>query len=203
MAGILYIVSAPSGAGKTTLCKMAADNIPNLRHSVSYTTRPARPGETNGIDYNFIDDAVFDAMIKRGDFLEYAGVFGKRYGTSRVDLKRLLAQGADVLLEIDVQGAESVRRTLDDGVFVFVLPPSVAECRKRLESRGKDHPEEIERRLAQAVSEIKRAFDYEYVIINDNLESAFEELKAVIIAARVIKDRAAEKVKGLFGSLID
>lgn len=202
MAGILYIVSAPSGAGKTTLCKMAVEYFSSLRHSISYTTRPSRPGETDGVEYKFIDDAAFDAMIARGDFLEHANVFGKRYGTSRIDLERLLAEGVDILLEIDVQGAEEVRKTLNRGVFVFVLPPSVEECRKRLEARGKDLPEEIERRLALALAEIKRLFDYEYVIINDNLAAAFEELKAVILAETVRKDRATEKVRRLFGELL-
>lgn len=203
MAGILYIVSAPSGAGKTTLCKMAVERIHGLRHSVSYTTRPARPGETNGVEYRFINDAAFDAMIERGEFLEYAGVFGKRYGTSRIDLERLLAEGVDILLEIDVQGAEKVRKTIDGGAYVFILPPSVEVCRQRLEARAKDQPQQIARRLAEAMVEIKKVFDYDYVIINDDIDTAFEELKSVIIAERVRRGRAAEQIKRLFSGFLD
>lgn len=203
MAGILYIVSAPSGAGKTTLCKMAVERIQNLRHSVSYTTRPARPGETDGVEYRFIDDAAFDAMIERGEFLEYAGVFGKRYGTSRKDLERLLAEGADILLEIDVQGAEKVRKTIDGVAYIFILPPSVEVCKQRLEARAKDQPHQIARRLAEAMVEIKRVFDYDYVIINDDLDTAFEQLKSVIMAERVRGGRAIKEVTRLFGSFLD
>ncbi|MBI5885241.1 MAG: guanylate kinase [Deltaproteobacteria bacterium] len=203
MAGILYIVSAPSGAGKTTLCKMAVERISGLRHSVSYTTRPARPGETDGVEYRFIDDAAFDAMIERGEFLEYAGVFGKRYGTSRKDLERLLAEGADVLLEIDVQGAEKVRKTIDGVAYIFILPPSVEVCKQRLEARAKDQPRQIARRLAEAMKEIKKVFDYDYVIINDELDTAFEQLKSVIIAERVRGGRAMKEVTRLFGGFLD
>ncbi|MBI5562243.1 MAG: guanylate kinase [Deltaproteobacteria bacterium] len=198
--GILYIVSAPSGAGKTTLCKMAVDWFPGLRHSVSYTTRQPRPGEANGVEYWFVDDGAFDAMIRKGEFLEYAWVFGKRYGTSRKDLERLAAEGADVLLEIDVQGAAKVRDAISGGAYIFILPPSIEACRERLRARGKDGPEEIDRRLNEAVAEIRKALDYGYVIINDDLQTAFEELKAVIVSERVKRERTEARVRAIFGA---
>lgn len=184
MTGSLFIVSAPSGAGKTTLCKMAVDFFPGLRHSVSYTTREERPGETDGKEYWFVDDAAFDRMLANGEFLEYADVFGKRYGTSRKDLEALLKTGVDVLLEIDVQGALNVRKTLNKGAYIFILPPTMKACEDRLRYRRSDAPEDIQRRLKLAVEEIRHAFDYDHVIVNDDLEAAFERLKAVMIAEK-------------------
>ncbi len=198
--GVPFIVSAPSGAGKTTLCKMAVAFFPGLRHSISYTTRPPRDGEVDGEDYRFIDDAGFDRMVESGEFLEYAGVHGKRYGTSRKDLAGLLDEGTDVILDIDVQGAEKVRGRLSGGVYIFILPPSVEACEERLRSRGKDSPEEIKRRLKIALDEIKKAQEYQYIIINDNLTAAFEKLKSIMIAEKAASRRMMPRVAELFGA---
>lgn len=200
MAGIPFIVSAPSGAGKTTLCKRAVDYFTDMRFSVSYSTRKPRPGEVNGVDYWFVDDAVFDKMIADGDFLEYAGVYGKRYGTSKKDLEELLEKGWNVILEIDIQGAGKVRQRLSGGVYIFILPPSIKACEERLVSRGKDTPEEIKKRLTIAVEEIKKAPEYDYIILNDDLEDAFEKMKSVMTAERSKAARMFPKVKELFGS---
>lgn len=199
MGGIPFIVSAPSGAGKTTLCKKAVDFFPDLRHSISYTTRKPRNGEVNGADYWFIDDRVFDEMIARDEFLEYAGVYGKRYGTSKKDLDNLLSEGLSVILEIDVQGADQTRERLPGAIGVFILPPSIEACRVRLKQRGKDTPEEIEKRLKIALDEVNKASLYDYIIINDDLEAAFEHFKSVIAAEKARTPRMLEKVAGIFG----
>lgn len=200
--GTIFVVSAPSGAGKTTICNMAVDFSPGLKHSISYTTRPPRTGEKNGVQYWFTDDATFDRMIKDGEFLEYAGVFGKRYGTSRKDLESLVSQGVDVLLEIDVQGAENVRGKLPEATFIFVLPPSVKECEKRLKLRGKDSDAEIERRLKTAVGEIKKAPEYDYIIINEDLNAAFETFKSIIIAEKSNRANMLNAVIKIFGEYL-
>ncbi len=203
MRGIPFIVSAPSGAGKTTLCKMAVDFFPDLRHSISYTTRPPRDGEADGVDYRFVDDAAFDRMAERGEFLEHAGVHGKRYGTARKDLAAVIDAGLDIILDIDVQGAEKIKKTLEGGVYIFILPPSVEECERRLKTRAKDSPEEIEKRLRIALEEIRKAPAYEYIIINERLEEAFEKLKSVIVAERSKSARMMERVRKLFGARRD
>lgn len=196
--GIPFILSGPSGAGKTTLYKKAVDFFPDLRHSISYTTRPPREGDRHGEDYWFVDSDEFDRMVLEGEFLEYARVHGRMYGTSKKDLDEMLGEGLDVILEIDVQGADKVREVFRGGVYVFVLPPSVGACRERLTGRGKDSPEEIEGRLNIALQEIKRALDYDYIIVNDDLESAFERLKSVVVAERVRKDRVLKDVREVF-----
>ena len=200
MGGIPFIVSAPSGAGKTTLCKMAVDFFPDLRHSVSYTTRPPRPGETDGVEYRFVDDAEFDRMIEAGEFLEHAVVHGRRYGTARAVLTEVAEAGLDIIFEVDVQGAEKIKENLSGGVYIFIIPPSIDECRRRLKTRAKDSDEEIERRLQIAIEEISRAPKYEYIIINDELEDAFERLKAIIIAERSKSSRMMDRVIRLFGA---
>lgn len=202
MKGIAYIISAPSGAGKTTLCKMAASHFQEIRNSVSYTTRKARPGEVDGRDYWFVDDATFDRMVAADEFLEHAGVYGRRYGTSRKDLEALLEEGRSVILEIDVQGAAKVRETLKDGVYIFILPPSLEACEKRLVGRGKDSSEEIKKRLKIAEEEIRRAAQYDYIIVNDDLEKAFGELKAVMTATRSASARMQETLQELFGGIL-
>ncbi len=199
--GSSFIVSAPSGTGKTTLCKKAVDFFPDLRHSVSYTTRQPRPGEINGVDYWFVDEPAFDRMVERNEFLEYASVFGKKYGTSRKDLEGMLSRGLDVILDIDVQGAEKVMKTLTEGVYIFILPPSIEACEERLMLRGKDGPEEIKKRLKIAIDEIKKASGYEYIIINNELEQAFEKLKSIIISEKSKSKRMLKTVKEIFGSV--
>jgi guanylate kinase len=197
--GIPFIVSAPSGAGKTTLCKMAVEFFSEIGFSVSYTTRKPRDGEVDGVDYHFVDDRVFDGMVKKGEFLEHAGVHGSRYGTSRKDLETELGRGMDVLLDIDVQGAEQVQKHLEGGVYIFIVPPSVEDCEMRLKVRAKDSPGEIKKRVRASIEEIKRADAYEYIIINDDLDSAFERLKSVMVAERTRQKRVIGKVKEIFG----
>jgi len=202
MKGIAYIISAPSGAGKTTLCRMAAAHFPEIRNSVSYTTRKPRPGEVNGRDYWFIDDEAFDRMVAAGEFLEHAGVYGRRYGTSKKDLEALLEEGFSVILEIDVQGAANVRKRMEGGVFIFILPPSLKAAEERLSGRGKDTPEEMKRRLGIAVDEIRRAPEYDYIVVNDDLEKAFETFSSIIRAEKARSTRVKGALKGFFGGLI-
>ncbi|MFQ5442169.1 MAG: guanylate kinase [Thermodesulfobacteriota bacterium] len=197
--GIPFIISGPSGAGKTTLYRKAIESFSDLRHSVSYTTRGPRAGDVNGVDYWFVDDAVFDAMIDNNAFLEYAHIHGKRYGTSKKDLEAILAKGLNVILEIDVQGAVHMRERLAGGVYIFILPPSIDVCRQRLSARGKDSPEDIEKRLQAALDEIRSASQYDYLIINDDIESSFDKLKSIMIAEKSRKERLMERVRELFG----
>ncbi len=202
--GTAFIVSAPSGAGKTTLCNMVVKFFDELAFSVSYTTRPARVGEVDGAHYHFVDDANFEKMVVAGDFLEYAEVHGNKYGTSKKEVEDALARGEDVLLEIDVQGAEQVRGKIEGGVFIFIVPPSVKECERRLTVRAKDSAEVIKERVKVAVYEIKRAGDYEYIIINDDLLEAFSRFRAIIEGVKAGRKEAPDpatlkKVKEVFG----
>lgn len=181
-AGILFVISAPSGAGKTTLCKEIIDFFPALRHSVSFTTRPQRNGEQNGVDYHFVSRDDFDAMVGRGEFAEWAEVHGNRYGTAVETLERFRLEGCDVLLDIDIQGARQLRKNYRQGVYIFVLPPSFDELRRRLMGRNTDAPEVIARRLANAQLEVREAGSYDYLVINDVFDKALDELKAIIVA---------------------
>ena len=199
MRGIPFVVSGPSGAGKTTLYKKAVDFFGDLRHSISYTTRAPRPGETDGVEYHFIDDAAFDAMVERGEFFEYASVHGRKYGTSRADLEEMLGSGVDVMLEIDVQGAAKLKRVMDGGIYIFIIPPSIEECRARLKGRASDDPAEITRRLNIAIEEIKNAPDYDYIIVNDVVDEAFDSLRSVVRAERLRTVRTGERVREIFG----
>ena len=183
-AGSLFVISAPSGAGKTSLCKEVIDFFPSLRQSVSYTTRPMRPGEVDGIDYHFVTAEVFAAMVERGEFAEWAEVHGNRYGTALSTLAEAMAQGEDVLLDIDCQGAEQLRKTCRQAVFIFILPPSLDELMRRLQGRQTDSEEVIRRRLANARHEIAQVPLYDFVVINDQFATALEQLKAIIVAER-------------------
>lgn len=183
--GSIFIVSAPSGAGKTTLCAKVLGSIDNLRPSVSFTTRTPRKGEVNDLDYTFVSEQEFRAMAERGEFVEWAVVHGNLYGTSKRRLEENMNSGHDVLLDIDVQGARQIRDSLASGVFVFVLPPSMEVLRDRLEKRKSETAEDIERRLRRAVDEIKDYTLYEYVIVNDTLKDAVKRLGAIITADRL------------------
>jgi guanylate kinase len=194
VAGSLFVISAPSGAGKTTLVKLLLDRDAGVIHSVSYTTRAPRADEREGRDYNFVDVATFSAMRERGEFLEWAEVHGNFYGTSRVWLETQMMAGRDTLLEIDWQGAQQVRRLFPEAVTIFVLPPSVAELEKRLRTRGQDAEEVIQRRVAAAMGEMRHVGEFDFVIINNDLQVALNELGAVVRAARlrVATQRARE-----------
>jgi guanylate kinase len=178
--GRLFIVSAPSGAGKTTLCQKLSSIIQNLKHSVSYTTRCRRPGEVNNRDYTFINEAVFRRMANKDEFVEWAEVHGNLYGTSRKRLDAMLDKGIDVILDVDTQGARQIRKKYKDGIYIFILPPSRGALKKRLKKRMCNSKEEIQRRLKRAVDEIREYKKYDYVIINRVFDSAIEEMKAVI-----------------------
>jgi guanylate kinase len=182
--GLLFIVSAPSGTGKTTLAERLVQILPNLRMSRSYTSRPARAGERDGVDYNFISREQFDAMITRGEFLEWADVFGNLYGTSRPDTERLQDQGQDVVLVIDVQGAAQVKRGGIDHTSIFVLPPSFDILERRLRGRSADSEPAMQQRLAAARAEAGCYVDYDYVVINDQLEPTVVRLQEIIASER-------------------
>lgn len=182
--GRLFVVSAPSGTGKTSLCEATLSVVPNLRHSVSYTTRPPRPSEVPGRDYHFVDHAKFRAMIGDKAFLEWAEVYGHLYGTPGEPLRQWREKGLDVLLDIDTQGASQIRRLEPEAVSIFLLPPSLEVLRRRLEERRSDPPQEIARRLKKAKEEIIRYREYNYVIINDDFKSSVRQLEAIVLAER-------------------
>lgn len=179
---LLFIVSAPSGAGKTTLCKELAGVMPSLSHSVSHTTRKPRPGEKGGEHYYFISEEEFLGMRESGGFVEWAVVHGNLYGTSKMELDRLFSQGKDVILDIDTQGAQKIRDAGVEGVFIFILPPSMEELERRLRGRNSDDEEVIKKRLKRAVEEIREYDRYDYIIKNDNLLTALDTLKAIVTA---------------------
>jgi len=183
--GLLFVVSAPSGAGKTTLCKELVATVPDLRHSISYTTRKPRPGEVHGREYYFVDDAQFQAMVDRDEFAEWAPVYGHRYGTPRAALIEMMDKGIDVLLEIDSQGAMQIKRKFDDAVYVYIMPPSIEALRIRLQQRGGDSQEEINRRLQKAREELWSYREYYYIVKNDDMKQAIKELESIVLAERI------------------
>ncbi|SMO60973.1 guanylate kinase [Balnearium lithotrophicum] len=193
LKGLLVVISAPSGTGKTTLTHMLLKEFPNMEFSVSYTTRPPRPGEVNGKDYYFVDRETFERMVEEGDFLEWAEVYGNLYGTSKSQVLKALNEGKDIILDIDTQGALQVKKNFPEAVLIFVLPPSLSELERRLRRRGTDDEETIERRLKVAREEIKRAPLYDYIVVNDVLEVAFENLKSIIRAEKCKTERLAEQ----------
>ena len=197
----LFIVSAPSGAGKTSLVRQVVSDLPELEVSISHTTRGKRPGDVDGVDYFFTSREEFEGMIADDQFLEYADVFGNYYGTSLQAVQSKLSDGCDVILEIDWQGAAQVRQKLDEVVSIFILPPSRATLIERLKSRGQDSDEVIERRTAEAVAEMQQYHRADYLIINDDFDQALRELKAVILSFRVTKASQALRHAGLITSL--
>lgn len=183
--GILFVVSAPSGAGKTTLVKRLLERDRQVRHSISCTTRAPRPGEQDGREYHFVDIPAFCAMRDRGEFIEWAEVHGNFYGTSRVWIESQMQAGCDMLLEIDWQGAQQVRRLFPAATTIFILPPSTAELERRLRARGQDAEDVIQRRVAAALGEMRHVGEFDFVIINKDLQTASEDLAAVVRAARL------------------
>jgi len=191
MSGLLFVITAPSGAGKSSLIDALLKDDPRLKLSVSYTTRAPRPGEVNGREYHFVDDKTFLAMLERAEFLESAEVHGNRYGTSEAVIREALARGQDLVLEIDWQGAQQVRRLYPECHGVFILPPSVAELERRMRARGQDSDAVIRRRLASAEEEISHAPEFDYAIINKDFDEAKKDLQAIIRVERLRKARNA------------
>lgn len=178
--GNLFVLSAPSGAGKTSLAKALVGALPDLAFSISHTTRPPRPGEEDGVDYYFVDEAQFQEMIEGGMFLEHACVFDHRYGTSRAAVARLLAAGKDVVFDVDWQGARAIKQQMPQAHTIFLLPPSREALVERLAGRGQDSRKVIERRMRAAVSEIKHYREFDYLVVNDDFAAALEDLKAIV-----------------------
>jgi guanylate kinase len=183
--GLLFIISAPSGTGKTTLCKQIVAAIPGLWHSISCTTRKPRLGEEHGREYFFIEEKTFQDMVERNEFLEYAHVYGHWYGTPRKTLMDKMEQGIDVLLEIDVQGALQIKKKFADAVYIFILPPSMDILRSRLQSRASDSQEEIHRRLQKVKEEVWSFREYYYIVRNDDLAQSLRELQSIFLAERL------------------
>jgi guanylate kinase len=200
--GLLFVISAPSGTGKTTVVERLGER-PDLRRSRSYTSRPARTGETDGVDYNFVSRQTFEEMVRRGDFLEWADIFGNLYGTSRRDVEAFLAAGIDLVLVIDVQGARQVRRQVPDAVAIFVLPPSFDVLASRLRGRNQDSEASIERRLATARAEITSVDEYDYVVVNDDLDACVQEIDAIVAAERARKARRRATAAGIIRTFED
>ena len=201
-SGTLYIVSAPSGAGKTSLVTALTKDDQQIRVSVSHTTRAMRPGEEHGVNYHFVVHEEFKALIQQGDFLEHAEVFGNFYGTSRSALQHTLDQGYDLILEIDWQGAEQVRRLMPDARSVFILPPSQHALRQRLTHRGQDSESIIEARMTEAVSEMSHYVEYDFLVINDDFAAALEDLKAIFRANGLKQQPQQQRHRELLASLL-
>lgn len=201
-AGTLFIVSAPSGAGKTSLVAALVESIKGLRISVSHTTRTRRPGEVDGVNYHFTDRDRFMDMVGTGGFLEYAEVFGNLYGTSSHWVKDTLHQGEDVVLEIDWQGAQQVRRLMPEATSVFILPPSLEILAQRLRNRGSDHEEVIHRRLAGAREEMSHYPEFDFLIVNDDFQRALADLRAVVYAQRLAQSRQQKRLEPVLEALL-
>jgi guanylate kinase len=203
MPGSLYIISAPSGAGKTSLVNKLIQLDSHIVVSISSTTRPIRPGEEHGVNYYFLDTATFEQKIIDDDFLEHAKVFDNFYGTSKSVVETQLSKGKDVILEIDWQGAQQVRSIMPNAISIFILPPSLAELQRRLSGRGTDSDEVIARRMADAQSEISHYHEFDYIVINNVFDIALEELHSVFSAGRLTRINQLEKHHSLIQSLIE
>jgi len=199
--GNLFVIAAPSGTGKTSLVKAVVDKTENVLISISYTTRAMRPGEENGINYHFVDKPSFIQMIEDGEFLEYANVFHHFYGTAHKTVKETLAKGIDVILEIDWQGCQQIRAKFPNSTSIFILPPSQKELQKRLEKRNQDKPEVIKERVADAKETSTHINEFDYVILNDDFSRAEEELKNILLTARLKKSQQLIKYAKLLKDL--
>lgn len=200
--GTLYIIAAPSGGGKSSLVRALLESTPNLKVSISHTTRPMRPGEQDGVNYHFVDQATFDALLAANTFLEHARVFDHCYGTSRHWVLERLREGIDVILEIDWQGARQVRQAHPDTVGIFILPPSRATLETRLRARGQDQEEVISRRMRAAKDEMSHYHEFDYLVLNDDFTAALADLKAILRCRRLRQTSQAIKLKDLLADLL-
>jgi guanylate kinase len=189
--GLIFILSAPSGAGKTTLVKGVMEQLPGLQFSVSFTTRLPRPNEKEGEDYHFVSHSVFQKMLEKNEFLEWAEVLGNRYGTPRPDLKKLRSEEMDLILDIDTQGTKKVLKEVDQPILIYLLPPSLKVLRERLMQRGFDSLEMVKFRLSNAKKDMEEASGYHYVVVNERMEEAIEKLKSIIIAERCRRSKVS------------
>jgi guanylate kinase len=187
--GLVFVISAPSGTGKTTLVKEVIQQLPGLQFSVSFTTRLPRPNEREGEDYHFVSHAVFQRMVEKNEFLEWAEVLGNRYGTPRPDLKKLESEEIDLILDVDTQGAKKAMKEIDQPILIYLLPPSLKVLRERLLNRGVDSLEMVKFRLSSARKDIEEAYWYHYVIVNDRIGDAIEKLKSIIISERCRRNK--------------
>ncbi|ABA57713.1 guanylate kinase [Nitrosococcus oceani] len=203
MSGSLFIVAAPSGAGKTSLVKALAASMADIRLSISHTTRPPRPGEQDGMDYHFVTEAIFETMEGGGGFLEHAQVFGHRYGTAKESVLPLLAQGMDVILEIDWQGRRQVQAQFPHCVSIFILPPSRETLEHRLRLRGQDTEAVVARRMGDACAEISHYNEFDYLVVNDDFEVAHTDLRAIVQSRRLLRLRQEKRLKSLLGELLE
>ena len=198
MSGQLFVISAPSGAGKSTILMAVSQRVPGLGYSISHTTRKPRGDERNGVDYHFVDDEIFTKMIDEGDFVEWAKVYDNFYGTSSSCLEDLIVLGLDVLMDVDIQGGRNIKNRFPDSVLIFLLPPSLEELERRLRKRGTDDEPVIEARMEMAADDIKNCEWYDYVIVNDKLEKAIDETQSIIISERCLTARRLPEIRKLF-----
>jgi len=200
--GNLYVIAAPSGTGKTSLVKALVDTMPKITVSISHTTRPKRPNEIEGVNYHFVDATTFEKMIGHDDFLEHAIIFDNHYGTSKEWVASTLNRGIDVILEIDWQGHQQIKRLFPHSIGIFILPPSLDELQERLTRRNQDHPEIIQKRLQDAKETLSHVYDFEYVVVNDDFISALHDLKIIVEAGRLLQKQQLSKYKVLVADLL-
>ena len=198
MSGQLFVIPAPSGTGKSTVAMAVRQRVPGLGYSISHTTRKPRGNERDGIDYHFVDDETFNRMIDEGDFVEWARVYDNLYGTSSSGLQDLTSSGLDVLMDVDIQGGRNIKKRFSDSVLIFLLPPSLEELERRLRKRGTDDEPVIEARMEIAADDIKNCVWYDYIIVNDKLETAIDEAQSIIVSERCLTERKLPGVRKLF-----